>query len=540
MVSKVAVIAIVVIVAAPILLGYAMAFEEVDKDVWTEDRTRSVNGLFNNGVAWTWVSANTYTMNGIGSLNDGMDHYMTPYYNQIAASPYTSIEVGQRAYSANATITMGQSSGTVYIDDGEAATLHVTYLEGGVIVNTNQALTFSASFSGGSIYGFYQTPLGVNVSYQFDNVQSFSFNKDVHIQDYVSGSYADPAAGWTVNQLSYAAYAQLPIFWGFKDLITDMVVITVDFGPTLAGLSANDTVSSTIRPLINGMVSGGPLEVTMHKWNGLTTDSSYMEFNGQRVYTAQTIGMDFVSTDNVWQFVFDLDGAEAYYVKSWPDQFGRAQYYQQIEIPYEYASDSDPRVTEIYGLSLEEGLTYRIDYAHTRSTSYPIATDITWDATDLLQDDEASYRITFGSGQIGSSIGWAGQTYKITDGSIKVGSVKYKVSELQLDSRYLNGERINYINGRQISTGDNELQLGGSWTAIVSLSELTHSTNTVTEWQPGEFAWNGVDQSFALMGLITCAAAFVGLGMYGKRSGAKVGTLMLVCGCAAFVFLALL
>lgn len=539
MVSKVAVIAIVVIVAAPILLGYAMAFEEVDKDVWTEDRTRSVNGLFNNGVAWTWVSANTYTMNGVGSLNDGMDHYMTPYYNQIAASPYTSIEVGQRAYSANATITPS-GSGTVYIDDGEAHTLHVTYLEAGVIVNTNQALTFSASFSGGSLYGFYQTPLGANVSYQFDNVQSFSFDTAVHVQDYVSGSYADPAAGWTVNQLSYAAYAQLPIYWGFKDLITDMVVITVDFGPTLAGLSANDTVSATIRPLLNGMVSGGPLEVTMHKWNGLTTDSSYMEFNGQRVYTAQTIGMDFVSTDNVWQFVFDLDGAEAYYVKSWPDQFGRAQYYQQIEIPYEYASDSDPRVTEIYGLSLEEGLTYRIDYAHTRSTSYPVATDITWDATDLLQDDEASYRITFGSGQTGSSIGWAGQTYKITDGSIKLGSLKYKVSELQLDSRYLDGERINYINGRQISTGDNELQLGGSWTAIVSLSELTHSTNKVTEWQPGEFAWNGVDQSFALMGLITCAAAFVGLGMYGKRSGAKVGTLMLVCGCAAFVFLALL
>ena len=42
------------------------------------------------------------------------------------------------------------------------------------------------------------------------------------------------------------------------------------------------------------------------------------------------------------------------------------------------------------------------------------------------------------------------------------------------------------------------------------------------------------------MGLITCAAVFVGLGMYGARSGAKVGKLMIICGCAAFVFLALM
>ena len=168
--------------------------------------------------------------------------------------------------------------------------------------------------------------------------------------------------------------------------------------------------------------------------------------------------------------------------------------------------------------------------------------NITYDpASQLLMDSTASYRIELADiGQIGDSITWGGETYAVTDGKITVNNVKIKVSDLQLDSKYLDGVRTNYINGRQISTGSNSLQLTGTWAAIVSLSELDHSTTTSTEWIAGEFAWNGVDQSFALMGLITCVAVFVGLGMYGARSGAKVGTLMIICGFAALIFLAIM
>ena len=542
MVSKITVIALVLIVACPILIGYGMAFEEHDKDVWTSERTRSVNGLLNNDTAWTWTMANTYTMNGLNVLCDVNGHQMTPHYNSIAASPITSIEVSQIAYSANATISISSTDyGTVFFDDpSSAVTLHVTYLSGGVPTTFNQALTISASFSGGSLYGYYQTPLGVNVAYNFDDVQSFSFSKSVHVQQNVTGSYADPAVGWTIDQLLYASYAQLPIYWRpYSGFVTDMVVLTVDFGPSMATMTPGQNLGASIYAVTNGMTTNHPIDVSMHQTSA-PGDDSWMTFNGTYVPTKQNIGGNFSSTGNVWQFVFTLDGVEAYYIGDWNDQIGRAKYYQFVDFPYEYAADTDPRVTELRGLALEDGLTYRVDYVHARSSSYAVATDVTWKPNDLLQDSQSSYRITLGDGQIGTSITWGGETYKITDGKITVGTVKYNVKDLELDSRYLDGTRTNYINGRQISTGANELQLGGSWTAIVNISELSYSTTKVTEWTPGKFAWNGVDQSFALMGLITCAAVFVGLGMYGARSGAKVGKLMIICGCAAFVFLALM
>ena len=152
MVSKITVIALVLIVACPILIGYGMAFEEHEKDVWDQERTRSVNGLLNNDTAWTWTMANTYTMNGLNVLCDVNGHPMTPHYNRIGSSPITSIEVGQVAYSANATVTVSATdNGTVFFDDPSSAhTLHVSYISGGVITTYNQALTISASFSGGA------------------------------------------------------------------------------------------------------------------------------------------------------------------------------------------------------------------------------------------------------------------------------------------------------------------------------------------------------------------------------------------------------
>ena len=540
MVSKTSVIAVVLLVACPILIGYAMAFDEVERDVWDADRTRAVNGLLNNDTAWTWIIANTYQLNGIDSLRDVMDHRMSPYYNSIASSPYTTIEVAQTAYSANATITPS-GSGTVYFDDpSSAGTLHITYLEAGVNVTYNQALTYSASWNGSTVYGMYQDPYGVNIEYQFDNVVSFSFDKATHIQATTTGTYADPAKGWTVNQTLYEAYSQLPVIWGYPDMVTDNVIITVDFGPVLANLTPLTPIGFQVYPYTNGLVSSSPFYITMYLGDGTPAHSSYMEINGTRVITNQTIGGTFTTTGNVWQFEFTLDGGTAYYVKDWPNQIGRAQAYQILEVPFEYASDSDPRVTEIYGILMEENATYRVDYAHVHSSSYPVINNVTWDPNDLLQDDNMSYRITFGSGQIGNSISWGGETYTITDGKISVNNVKIKVSDLQLDSRYKDGTRTNYINGREISTGANQLELSGTWGAVVSLSELSYSTVTSTEWQPGVFAWNGVDSSFALMGLITCVGVFIGLGMYGRRSGAKVGTLMLICGGAALIFLALI
>lgn len=538
MVSKTSVIAVVLLVACPILIGYAMAFEDVERDVWDADRTRAVNGLLNNSSNWNWSTANTYQLNGIESLRNIEDQRFTPYYNKIASSPYTTIEVTRADMTAGQYVLLNDGSGTVFFDSDLldlGAQITFVYDLAGVPTTVIKDVVF-VSWNGTSLR--IMTPQEQYLTYT--NVEKFTLDEDFTIQYYNAGTYADPAAGWKIEQSDFTAALDHPMFWGYPDFVSDDVIITVDFGPTLASLTTDTT--GVIQPETNGgSVTDRPVQITIHVDDPGDPDdeSSYMSFNGTKVPTSQSAGT-FTSTGNVWQFEFTLEGVSAYYIKDWPQQIGRADYYQVIEMPYTYMDEEQAHITEIYEIAMQDGYTYRVDYAHIRSSSYPVITDVTWDPNDLLMDSSASYRITFGSGQIGDSITWGGETYTITDGKITVNNVKIKVSDLQLDSRYKDGTRTNYINGREISTGANQLELSGTWGAVVSLSELSYSTVTSTEWQPGVFAWNGVDSSFALMGLITCVGVFIGLGMYGRRSGAKVGTLMLICGGAALIFLALI
>ena len=55
MVSKMAVIAIVAIVAAPILTGYLMAFEDVERARYNPDDTKNVTDLVMNDSTYTYL-----------------------------------------------------------------------------------------------------------------------------------------------------------------------------------------------------------------------------------------------------------------------------------------------------------------------------------------------------------------------------------------------------------------------------------------------------------------------------------------------------
>jgi len=57
------------------------------------------------------------------------------------------------------------------------------------------------------------------------------------------------------------------------------------------------------------------------------------------------------------------------------------------------------------------------------------------------------------------------------------------------------------------------------------------------KWIAGEFAWDGIDDNFLMVGLLTSLGVFIALGIYSRRSKASVWPLMLVAGGAAFLFL---
>ena len=62
-------------------------------------------------------------------------------------------------------------------------------------------------------------------------------------------------------------------------------------------------------------------------------------------------------------------------------------------------------------------------------------------------------------------------------------------------------------------------------------------TLTKTQWNAGQFAWDGMDSNFLMVGLLTSLGVFIALGIYSRRSKSSVWPLMLVAGGAAFLFL---
>ena len=64
------------------------------------------------------------------------------------------------------------------------------------------------------------------------------------------------------------------------------------------------------------------------------------------------------------------------------------------------------------------------------------------------------------------------------------------------------------------------------------------NAGTREEWNPGEFAFD--EDSFKGAIVLAAVVAFIGVGLYGARSGVKVGFLIMICGGAAVVAMIML
>lgn len=84
------------------------------------------------------------------------------------------------------------------------------------------------------------------------------------------------------------------------------------------------------------------------------------------------------------------------------------------------------------------------------------------------------------------------------------------------------------------------ITFGGSWSAMITTESMESYTYTRTEWTPGQFGWNGLDQNFMMVGLLTSIGAFIALGIYIRRTKAALWPLLIVCGGAAMLFFCML
>ena len=540
MVNKIAVMAVVLIVAVPILLGYGLAFEEVEKTTWNESNTRSITSVLYNDVKYSDLALNSYSLN----IEPFTSEEYYPQYMRVGSSPVTSYPLGQSSIPANVTfdpLTYGRTGAIFFNGDYPVnATITGAYNSGGATVTETISIANMQFWR--SIQTDTLTVVGLKADqgiYLYADVTSVTFDKPVTIQyETSSGSYADITYGWKFNQMSQ----------GISIGSFTKAVITMDFSDILNTIPLGNEYTFSLQPRVGSEANqhSYPFTITIHR--GSSAGGSYLYAQGHdpdgNVKTATIPLDDSDFTKNVYQLLMNRAGYELRYVGSWPSTMALVQSLATWSFSMKY--DVEPPSTfdnirfddDAY---LYETPIFRLDTAIREGFGSPVITDKAYDPMVLMPSVTGSYSISLSDiGYIGTSIGWGGETFEVKDGALIVDHKRIALSKLTLESKYLDGTRTNYINGKEISTGANTLQLNGTWGAIVSLTELTPETSTSNEWQPGEFAWNGVDSSFALMGLIASVGVFVGLGMYGKRSGAKVGMLMLICGGAVLIFLALI
>lgn len=541
MVSKLAVTAIVVLVAAPILLGYATAFGDVEHVKYNEESSKNVTDLLYNSTDHTYTYANSYVLNSAvwassnGSSNSVERLY--PIYRTITEN-YTSLPIGVSDSVASSYTLSGYSYLYIKTDVTEYSStnrLGMTIYRTDNTSNTYDSVK-SVVLDGPGKLGIISYNNNGTAFSQPSNVQSISFNTsnftgNVSVYylnaDGTGNKYADFIDGYNIYNIHNFSHT----YWN-AGIYSSEIVATVDLNNL--STSGNATVYSVSSWDDNGstMVPYSRLNITRSG----TGASAVFSINGTEMIRSDD------STKNVWQFIINRDGITANYVGSWPNQIGRAYAYQSIDVSA--AVPDDIYSVAFYMLNPTSDERMRIDTATARSNPFPVISGQEY-SPDLLDGSADGYRTVLSKTDMtGTSLTWAGTTYDVTDGKITVSNKRIPVDGLTLESvKQTDGTWLNTIDGTKFSVQTATLPtvtFNGSWSMIVQTAYLSKEVTVSTEWIPGEFAWNGADESFALIGLLTCGAVFVGLGMYGRHSGAKVGMLMLVTGCAAMIFLAMI
>ena len=225
------------------------------------------------------------------------------------------------------------------------------------------------------------------------------------------------------------------------------------------------------------------------------------------------------------------------YVGGWPTIIGEANVYQTYAFSEYISNDSTaPYLNKIFFWATTETPIIRMDNAVFRAFEFPIITDNSYDPGAFKTNPSTTINNVT---RIGTSLTFGGNTYTVTNGNITIGSQQIPIKGITLDSvPDGNGSYDNRINKTVVSNTatPSTITFNGEWSASVSTVSLASYTYNKTEWIAGEFAWDGIDQNFLMVGLITSLGVFIALGIYGRRSGARVLPLMLVCGGAALLF----
>lgn len=344
------------------------------------------------------------------------------------------------------------------------------------------------------------------------NIGEFTYNTMVPVE----GEYADVSAGWIVPKPSdpFAPY------W-YNGQVNASVSMSIHieedrelFLEPVTTLTDDDTA-----PWLRIAREGdGPVTVT-HGFDGDEVSVVLGEYSD--IYV--TMSRD----------AYRVSG-----LASWPAMGTAPSTLHTVTLEHDMLLD-DFRFVEIaVPGDYYEDVRLRVDSAQIVAGTFPLTEDYTLDMNALFP--ARSYSIDIHSiGVYGDSLTLAGVSLPVTSGTVTVNdrTIALRGADISCIDRDGDGIYVTSIGTEEVgtTTGPGSIYLGGEWSLTATAYILEEVTSTQLRWQPGEFGFD--ETGFIVVGLIACLGAFVGLGMYGRRSGAKVGILMLICGGAAMVLL---
>lgn len=557
-VSKIAVMALVGILAVPILLGYALNLSEVTETDYKQDgEPINVTPLLETGTAYTSANADVFKINTDFEYRG--TEVLPQYNNQVTYKTsligfQTPITIGPNlnAYWRANTFSTGLY---VYVGPGSSIQLQELNAAGNVVlwyVDNLVAMHYIASDN----VIVYQTSGSASFHYLIDNDTShFIVFKNMGGSDstiyYTSQSgtsqYIDISGGYKFYNLG-TNYLTVNLPEKTKSILMSIDLNTItdsDYTITLSVGFANIHLNKTT-------VGGVP------KWSVTNNSSGVIETVADELY------YDTSRSSNTYQFYYSLEYTGIYiepgipgltpdrtyhehnnhvefrYVGDWPTLIGPANTYLKYEYDKVTRVTYDP-VTEFDRLNIHStnGVTVtptiRMDGATFSAFAYSIISDATYTPGDFKTNPTTTLTVE----KPGTSFEFAGNTYTVDNtGNITLGTHKVSVNGLKLESIPVPVGYENRINGNVISVTaePSTIKFNGQWGASVSTIGNIATTYTKTEWTAGQFAWDGIDTNFLIVGLITCLGVFVALGIYVRKTGKGMIPLLIVCGCCAGLF----
>ena len=607
--NRVSAVALTLIVVVPIMIGYAMAFEETESTVYeTTDQTNITGMILNASTPYYTTSYSpvnnsqlivkaTYIGSGVTETT-----VRSPAYQSIT-STYTSLPVYEQqtgtievsamqqttsaghSNGASATVVsygneipagmgyyyistdelaqyefsnqwyLGYDAGPILASNGNEWTWHTSIRD--YIMGTDFAVVSDRSPTYTITYRAF-SDLEIDTNYSLDLGTSATVVKITHLDDTVEYYRHITSGACTIVKSGSVAIIDTTTYNNVKmvsiasannatNLTYTYTAPSGTYGNPSYGWQLPTISGAAITPYwINGQINQY-VRMMVHLENGEST-SFYERYNNNYssyLTVSRSTGSVSVSSTDFSQNLGDFEylcveftstGATVSGLSAWPTMGADPIKINSVDVPFAIPLQ---QFTQIQINSASNGVEYRVDAAEILAGTYPSTYNYTLNMASYWPD--SNYSIAMSTIAVyGDTITFGGETFAVNNGSINGIRLLKAVFSTTYDAG--TAEWINTINGVEISRTASAatITFGGEWSIIASAYKVVESTSTELTWTPGKFAWNGVDQSFALMGLITCAAVFVGLGMYGARSGAKVGKLMIICGCAAFVFLALM